>query len=115
MQRIQTVHAGRGRTRVWGELYEVGPDLLLLIGGEGLHIGAASLAERRSGEPLAARGISAAGHKEPELTDRLCVRLAEATGRRTLAVAGIHLDGITREEIDAIRANVEELGRLLTA
>jgi len=94
----------------------VGADRLVLVGGEGPHIGAASLAERVAGEETAVRGVVARvrdrperWHKEQELTDRVAKRLTEATGHLTLAVSGIHLDRITAEEIETIRANVAEL------
>jgi hypothetical protein len=116
MQKTPRIHVGSGRTRVFADVYEMGADRLVLVGGEGPHIGAASLAERVAGEATTVRAVVARvrerperWHKERELTDRVARRLTEATGRLTLAVSGIHLDRITPEEIDAIRANVVEL------
>lgn len=116
MQETTRIQVGSGRTRVHADVYEVGADRLVLLGGEGPHIGAASLAERVAGEGTAVRGVVARvadrperWHKEKELTDQVAERLTGATGRLTLAVAGIHLDGITAGEIEAIRANVAEL------
>ena len=116
MQETTRIQVGSGRTRVHADVYEVGADRLVLVGGEGLHIGAASLAERVAGEATAVRSVVARvrdnperWHKEKELTDRVAERLTETTGRLTLAVSGIHLDRITPEEIEAIRANVAEL------
>jgi hypothetical protein len=120
LRRIFKKSAGTGRTRVDAEVYEIGRDLLVLIGGEGAHIGAASLAERIPGEKAAVTGLVARVreqperlHKEGEITDRVAGSLTEATGRLTLALSGIHLDRITPEEIEAIRANVEQLADLL--
>ena len=120
MRRILKQQVGSARTRVCAEVYEVGRDLLVLIGGEGEHIGAASLAERIPGEETTVAGLVARvrerperRHKEGEITDRVAGRLTEATGRLTLALSGIHLDGITAEEIQEIRSNVEELSGLL--
>ena len=120
MHGIVKISVGEGRTRVFGEVYEVGRDLLVLIGGAGLHIGAASLAEQLPGEETSLRGVIARvrdhperWHKEGELTDGVAARLTDATGRLTLAVSGIHLDRITREEIEEIRDNVEELSARL--
>ena len=120
MRRIFKKSAGTGRTRVDAEVYEVGRDLLVLIGGEGAHIGAASLAERIPGEKTTVAGLVARVreqperlHKEGEITDRVASRLTEATGRLTLALSGIHLDRITPEEIEEIRANVVQLAGLL--
>jgi hypothetical protein len=119
MEFLCTIRTGDGRTGVYGTVYEVGPDLLVVIGGAGLHIGAATLAEPLTGETIGLQAIvghtevPGRTHKEGELTDRTARRLAEATGRRTLAISGIHLDRINRQEIEAIRSNVGELGRLL--
>jgi len=113
MQPFKTVAAGEGRTRVHAELYRVGSDILAVLGGAGPHIGAASLAEAVSGDEVTISTLAARGHKEPELTDRLSRAIYSSTGRRTLTIAGIHLDGISKAEIETIRRNVGELIRLL--
>jgi hypothetical protein len=110
MKKLERFSAGSGRTKVVVEFYEVGTDLLAIIGGEGPHIGAASLAEREpAGGSTRLSTISAAGHREAELTDRFAREVSRATGRRMLAVCGIHLDRIERSEIEAIRSHVGEL------
>jgi len=109
MQRLGEVSAGEGRTRVHATIYEVGDDLLVILGGEGAHLGAASLAEGSPDDRGRPVHLSAPGHREVELTDRVSCEVAAATGRRTLAVAGIHLDRIRRDEIEAVRANARAL------
>jgi hypothetical protein len=109
MEPIKTVSAGEGRTRVRADLYRIGDDLLVVLGGEGAHIGAASMAEAAPDEAPRIRTIVSPPHKEAELTEFLSQAVCAATGRRTLAVAGIHLDAITRDEIEAIRRNVRQL------
>jgi hypothetical protein len=109
MKPLKSVFAGRGRTRVWAEIYEVGSDLLAVLGGEGLHIGAASIAEAIRGETSDVATISARRHREAELTEYLSRAICSATGRRTVAIAGIHLDGISKAEIETIRQNVRQL------
>ena len=52
-------------------------------------------------------------HKEAELTEYLSRAICAATGRRTVAVAGIHLDAITKDEIETIRGNVRRLVPML--
>jgi hypothetical protein len=113
MQLIHAASAGRGRTRVRVELYRVGADLLAVLDGEGAHIGAATLAEAVSGETDHVATACARGHREAELTEYVSRTLSTATGRRTLTVAGIHLDRITKAEIEEIRANVRQVVRLL--
>jgi hypothetical protein len=113
MKHFKTVSAGRGRTRVRAELYRVGPDVLAVLGGEGAHVGAASLAEAVPGEGDHVTTIRARGHREAELTEYFSQALCSATGRRVVTIAGIHLDHISKAEIETIRANVVQLVRLL--
>jgi hypothetical protein len=113
MKPFKSVVAGRGRTRVHAKIYEVGSDLLTVLGGEGQHIGAASIAEASSGETGDVATISARGHREAELTEYLSKAICAATGRRTVTIAGIHLDRITKAEIETIRQNVRQLVQLL--
>ena len=113
MKPFKSVSAGRGRTRVYAEIYDVGSDLLTILGGEGQHRGAASIAEATPEELSDVETISARGHREAELTEYLSKAICSATGRRTVTIAGIHLDRITEAEIETIRRNVRQLVRLL--
>lgn len=112
MKPFKSVATGRGRTRVHAEIYAVGPDLLVILGGEGQHIGAASIAEASPGEKSGIATVSSRGHREAELTEFLSEAVCTATGRRTVTIAGIHLDRITKTEIETIRQNVRQLARL---
>jgi hypothetical protein len=113
MQPFESASAGRGRTRVHARIYEVGGDLLAVLSGEGAHIGAATIAEAIPGETGRVATVSARGHREAELTEYLSEAICSATGRRTVAIAGVHLDRITVAEIESIRRNVRKLvGRL---
>lgn len=109
MNEVTRIEVGEGRTRVDARLFEIGPDLLVVVGGEGRHVGAASIAEIVGDGGPSLESLSIPGHRERELTDRMARELAKATGRRTLALAGIHLDRIRSEEIEAIRRNVTRL------
>jgi hypothetical protein len=112
VRKIEEVSVGQGRTRVDLELYEVGADLLAVLGGAGAHIGAATLAERAADAPSTLSTLTAIGHREAELTLEFSNAVTSATGRRTLAIAGIHLDGITKPEIQAIRRAVRKLSAI---
>lgn len=108
------VTVGRGRTAVRLELVAQGRDLLLLISGGEAHVGAAAVAR-----PAAAGGPAGSlvlpPHKEGPLADRCAALLAEAAGCTCVAVAGIHQDDATPEEIAAICANVDEGARQLAS
>jgi hypothetical protein len=107
-----SISAGEGRTEVRAEVFEVGSDLLIVIGGEGPHIGAATLVDSSDAEPQTLR---VGRHREGELSDLVARTVSGATGRRTLTVAGIHLDRITKDEIEKIRHNVRQLAMRIAA
>ncbi len=90
--------AGAGRHRVWGTAFvshEGRADNL--VGGDGPQIGAVTIgipqpsradARRRS----ATTSVSALpGHKEDELARPFAASLAQALGRTTVVVAGVHI------------------------
>jgi len=112
VRKVETFSAGQGRTRVVLELYEVGSDFLAVLCGGSAHIGAATLAEPTTGVPIRLTSLSSLGHREAELTLEFSNAMTTATGKRTLTIAGIHLDGITKLEIEAVRKAVQELSAL---
>ncbi len=115
LRKIDAIALGQGRTRLDLEVYEIGSDLLVVLNGAGPHIGAATLAEHVVDAPAHLTTLTSLGHREAELTLELSNTLTNATGRRTLAIAGVHLDGITKAEIAAIRRTVRRLAQLAAA
>ena len=115
VKKIDAITLGDGRTRLELELYEIGSDLLAVLNGAGPHIGAATLAERVVDSPAHLTTLTSSGHREAELTLELSNTITNATGRRTLAIAGVHLDGITKAEIGSIRRSVRRLAALAAA
>jgi hypothetical protein len=99
---------GTGRTKVRLEIQAMGRDLVLRITGGEAHVGAVAVCESpgRGGQPEPVLTV-VPGHKEGPLAESCAARLAVVTGRTVCAVAGIHLDDATREEITAIVDNVE--------
>lgn len=94
---------GTGRTQVTFSWQMHGADLRLHIAGGADHIGAAALAA-----PTAS--VQAAGvppHREEEIVRAVAERLAEQLRVTVCVTAGIHVDRITREEIQTIRAACE--------
>jgi hypothetical protein len=115
MKTIRRIAVGNDRTRVAVALYEIGPDLLAIIEGEGAHIGAATLAESDDRVGFRSETVSALGHREFELTREFSQTMSAASGRRTVTIAGIHLDDIREGEIEAIRRNVAEAATVLSS
>lgn len=106
---------GEGRTRIGAEVRAVGEDLVVSIEGGEAHVGAISMAEPQpDGDPRTGT-LAAMDHRESEVTSLVAREVASRTGRRTVVIAGIHLDRITREEIEAIRRNVRTLAARIAA
>ena len=107
---------GAGRTEVRLEVQAVGRDLLLKITGGEAHVGAVAVCEPPGpgADPVPVVTV-VPGHKEGPLAESCAVRLATASGRTVCAVAGIHQDDATREEIAAIVAHVDRACARLVA
>ena len=113
--------SGRGRHRVYAIAQLLGDDLLLSIWGGALpHIGSVSITQPRpSGQAPGRLSTTSSvynfyGHKD-ESVARLCAeRIAAACNKKTVAVAGIHIDRANQEDIERIMENVKRLcGRLI--
>jgi gallate decarboxylase subunit D len=104
---------GKGRCRLTAHLVLEGSNPVLIIGGGAKHVGAVALSEPLlSGkEPHHARVslLAREGHREDELATKAAQRLADATGEAAVICMGIHLDKITKEEIEEVRKNTDRL------
>ncbi len=108
--------AGRGRHRVRATAQLLGPDILVSItGGTAPHIGSVSITVPRPGGKASGNLSTTSsvynfpGHKE-EAVARMCAeRIAAAFNKKTVAVAGIHIDEATREDIGCILKNADVL------
>jgi hypothetical protein len=107
------VEVGARRTAIRLELVAQGRDLVLLITGGDAHVGAAAVAAPGSGGAVHEAVLPP--HKEGPLARECAALLADAAGCTVCAVAGIHQDAITKDEIAAIVANVREAAAALAA
>ncbi len=106
-QPIDALSVGSGRTRVNLELRHQGLDILLLVTGGEAHVGAVAVwnGQQMDGQ---ASVTEMPGHREGPLAGECAEILGRASGRTVVAVAGIHQDNASREEIAAIIANVRQ-------
>ncbi|MEJ5293210.1 MAG: hypothetical protein WHS82_06395 [Candidatus Methanosuratincola sp.] len=87
---------GEGRYRVFAEAIQAGDDILVFIGGgDRPHIGGFSWASP-SASPAS---FSIPFHKDFVVSHQVSEKVSRATGKRCLAVAGIHVENATRDEI----------------
>lgn len=97
---------------VQGVLTLCGSDISLNIGGGVLpHIGAVAVAEPRpSLRQYGSRSASCSvlcmlGHKDDLLAREGAIKLAAATGSRTVVTVGLHIDNVTPKDIDILTIN----------
>lgn len=103
-RRTLAAESGEGRHRVWAEVVRAGEDLVIYMGGgERPHIGSISLSSAE-GAPISA---SLPGHKDYVVSNRAAERVSRETGRACVVVAGLHVDGAERPDIDLLLANAE--------
>ena len=102
---VPPLRVGSNRAGVNLELIRQGRDFLLLVTGGTAHVGAVAVWD--SGKMRGPASVSEmSGHREGRLALDCAEILGRASGRTVVAVVGIHQDDATRQEIEAIVANV---------
>lgn len=95
----------QGRLTVTLEAYRLGNDLLILVYGGTVHIGALSLAQPDGLVSV----IIASGHREGSIAQELAVYLARTLKSKIALGCGLHFDAIQRDEIDWLLASARKL------
>jgi len=111
MRELTTITVGEGRGELVLRGFSFGDGLLLAIFNPiGIHIGSIALAEY---DDLSGRVsvslFTRRGHKDDEVARRVAYRVAKETKRPVCVVCGIHLEDITREEIEQVLDTAERL------
>ena len=105
---------GTGRTRVTAQVLWQGSHVVVLLTGGEAHIGCVVLAEPKSEKaPISVSVINRAGHKDEVVAVPMARQIVDAIGCPVLVSAGIHLDGITEEEIEYFVENCSLLTSLI--
>lgn len=115
MKRI-LFHAGKGRTRISLSAQWIGKDIVVVLFNGQAHLGAVAVADFCREENRASTSvITRLGHKDNEVASAAAHRLCRKLKKPVCAIAGIHLDDISEQEITEIVRNcdalVERLGR----
>jgi len=101
---------GKGRTRIELLAYHLGNDLVVCIYNENAHLGAVAVAEYNHEEGRASSSvITRSGHRDDEIAKRQAHLIARHTKKPVCVIAGIHLDNITKQEIDEILGQADGL------
>jgi len=107
---MAAIQEGSGRTKVSLSVREVGADLLVRLFNEQEHVGAVALSEYHSGAERASTSVlTRFGHKDDVIAYTAAHKICRRLQKTVCAVAGIHLDAITQEEIGRIKENCDRL------
>jgi len=117
---VALLSEGTGRVKVTLSTQWIGSDLVVLLFNEQGHIGAVALADYSHAENRASTSVvTRLGHRDDSVAYNAAYKLCKQLQKPVCAVAGLHLDDITGEEIAQISRNcdtlVERLGRQLSA
>ncbi|MFC2019599.1 hypothetical protein ACFLU4_06600 [Chloroflexota bacterium] len=103
---IYQLNKGEGRTRVSLTAHRLGDDLAVFIYNDKAHIGAVAVGEYDHAEQRASVSvITRLGHKDDALARSAALAIARHTKKPVSVIAGVHVDDITGQEIDAILKN----------
>ena len=102
------IEGGAGRTKVSLDAHRAGDDLVVRLYNDYAHLGAVAVAQfdAESGR-ISVSTITLPGHKDDAVAQRAAYLIAKAIRKPVCAIAGIHLDDITPEEIRQLTANAE--------
>ncbi len=101
---------GKGRVKVSLSAFNMGDDIVVAIHNENAHIGAIALGEYARAEQRASCSVlTRLGHKDDVIAQKAAYQICKQTRKTTCVTAGVHLDGITEEEIGQIVQNSERL------
>ena len=101
---------GTGRTKVSLSAQLIGKDLIICIFNGGGHLGAVAVADYSHEEDRASTSVlTRLGHKDDAVAYNAAYKLCKRLKKPVCAIAGIHLDNITDEEIAVITRNCDKL------
>ena len=97
---------GTGRNKVNLTAYYLGTDLVLGFYNKNGHLGAVALADySREEKRVSTSVLTRLGHKDDILAQEAAHTISKIARGPVCVMAGVHLDGITEEEIELILKN----------
>jgi len=110
MIKPQLLREGTGRASVSLSTYSMGEDLVVYLFNERAHLGAVAVAEYSPAEERTSTSIiTRLGHKDDVVASNAARRLCKHLKSPVCVIAGIHLDGITMDELTQITKNCDKL------
>jgi len=100
----------KGRVRTELLAYYLGSDLIVCLYNESAHLGAVAVADYDHKEQRASTSvITRLGHKDDEIARRQAHLIARRTEKPVCVICGVHLDNITKPEIDEFLGQADTL------
>jgi len=101
---------GAGRTKVSLSAQSIGNDLIVCLFNERGHLGAVAVADYCHAENRVSTSIiTRLGHKDDSVAYSAAHKLCKQLKEPVCAIAGIHVDNITDDEIGQIMQNCDKL------
>ena len=99
---------GEGRAKVNVAVSRMGSDLVVHVYNQNAHIGALAIGDYDyEHERASVSVITRLGHKDDALAREAAYLLSKSTRKPVCVIAGVHLDNITKEEIDWAMDRIE--------
>lgn len=98
----------KGRFEIQAQVTLLGKDVLVVLCGGAVHIGAVAMAQPRPSlaDPRQSGATSSVytyvGHKEDTVAKAMAEKLSKGLNRKVVVVAGIHWDHLQEEEIETL-------------
>ncbi len=101
---------GENRSRVSLSAFSMGNDIVVAIYNENAHLGAMALAEYDHKEQrVSCSVLTRLGHKDDVIAQKAAYLISKHTHKPCCVIAGIHLDNISRKELEQILENSRRL------
>lgn len=110
-----SVELKRFQGKLTANIFSLGSDFVIILGGPGDHLGAASLGEcynRKNTEKEISSSVSTItsfGHRDNKLTEKLSYILSKDLKTNVLVVGGVHIDDINKEQLAEIIEQINPL------
>lgn len=100
------ITAGEGKYKVWLERKNIGNDIIYVLGGgERSHIGGVVISEPDKPSHV----IRLEGHYDDIVLQPIAEKACKKYKKKVVAVGGVHVNNATKEEIDRLVDNCQEL------
>ncbi len=108
--KILKLSLGAGRTRVRISVQQLGSDYIVCLFNNRGHVGAVAVADYDPKEKRASTSvITRLGHKDDQAACNAAYKLCRRLRKPVCAIAGIHVEAITKEEIARITRHCDAL------